>query len=95
MDPFQLAGWVGTAIVLGGYAHSVQTGKLRVFNVANVFGAVLLAASNISVGAWPGLAITVSFGLIGLYGLGQGVTDDDADASSARCRTQKEGPSHA
>lgn len=65
-------GWAGTVLVLGAYAFTARTGRVRPFHAANVVGAFLLGASSVAVGAWPQLVLNVAFGAIGAAGLLRG-----------------------
>jgi hypothetical protein len=69
MSAAQVAGWASTVLVLAAYAISTRLERPGIFDVANVIGCVGIGWSALEVGAWPSLAVTLSFGLIGGYGM--------------------------
>ncbi len=56
-------------ITLASYVLSVQRKAPRTFHLGNTIGVEGIAASAIAAGAWPSLAVTLSFGAIGAWGL--------------------------
>lgn len=62
-------GWIAYVLVVVSYAASIRTGNARVFHWGNVIGAWGIGISAVWAQAWPSLAITVTFGGIGLWGL--------------------------
>lgn len=69
MTAAQAAGWAGTVLVLVAYGLATWQHRPKWFHAANVVGAFGIGWSAASVGAWPNLAMTVAFGLIGVWGL--------------------------
>lgn len=70
MTPVGIMAYVADAWILGAYLSLARSGKgLRRFNWANAVGAVPIAATEVSVGAWQALIITAAFGVVRLQGL--------------------------
>lgn len=64
------AGYIGAAIaVLCYFLMNAKRISLRVFNWSEFAAAIPLAASTLIHQAYPSLLVTVSYGLIGLYGV--------------------------
>lgn len=63
------AGWVCTVWVLTAYVVMVRLGRPRIFHWANAVGCLGTGWAALSVGAWPNLALTLAFGVIGAWGL--------------------------
>ena len=71
-----LLAWVAAAVALIAYflLASGEVG-LRVFNWSEFVASIPLAVSAIHHAAYPALAITLSYGAIGLFGLVWGTND--------------------
>lgn len=70
-----LVAWIAAAVALVAY-FLLASGRvgMRVFNWSEFVASIPLAASAVVHGAYPALAITLSYGAIGLYGLLRGRT---------------------
>lgn len=71
VNPAELAGWVGTATALGGYAYAVHKTRPIIFHWANAVGSIGIGISAAAAGAWPNLVLTVCFGRVGALGVVQ------------------------
>lgn len=69
MTAAEAAGWVGTALVLGGYWLSIRRAAARWLHLGNAVGCLGTGWSAVAVGAWPNLALTATFGALGWWGL--------------------------
>lgn len=64
--------YAADAAILGSYAYLTRTGKAWWFHAANAVGFVPLMLIEVLAHAWPVLPITVTFGLLGAYGVVRG-----------------------
>jgi hypothetical protein len=64
----QLGGWIGTALLIGGYLL-VSSGKLEgksiPFNLINVVGAALMVVATAAKGVWSSVALNLIWVAIG------------------------------
>ena len=64
-----LAGYLADVCILGTYASSVRTGRLRGFHWANALGAVPLLYLEVGAHLWPVCVISGTFGVLGWLGV--------------------------
>lgn len=68
MSPADLLGWLGSFVVLSGYAYATHTGRMKVLHLSNGIGAIGTGVSAFVAGAYPNLFLTVVFGVLGWWG---------------------------
>ncbi len=67
-----IIGWIGAGLLLLGYfllIHKDLTSRSRMYQWANILGALLLAANNFSINAYPSFVTNTLWFLVGLYGM--------------------------
>lgn len=69
MTPWEIAGWIGSILAVSSYAAAIKWNRPILFHTGNVIGSILLAAYEISIGAWPTLILSIAFGTIGVVGV--------------------------
>ncbi len=72
MDVRDIVGWLGAGLLLLAYfllIHKDLTSRSRFYQWMNIFGALLLAANNFSINAYPSFVTNALWFLVGLYGM--------------------------
>lgn len=69
MTALELIGYLADVWILGTYAVSVHTHKVRLFHWANAIGCVPLVTAEVQAGLWQVVLITGTFGVLGWYGV--------------------------
>jgi hypothetical protein len=63
--------YVADVWVIGTYVAMVAGRSVRAFHWANAVGAIPIAVTEVAVGAWQALVLTMAFGIAGAIGVWQ------------------------
>ncbi len=67
-----IVGWFGAGLLLIAYfllIHKDLTSRSRLYQWMNILGALLLAANNFSINAYPSFFTNALWFIVGLYGM--------------------------
>lgn len=68
----QTAGWIGTILIVLAYflvSRQYVTGKSRIYQLMNLFGAVGVGINVFHQAAWPALALQITWAIIAIVSL--------------------------
>ena len=68
----QTAGWIGTILIVLAYfliSHQYVTGKSKIYQLMNLFGAIGVGINVFHQEAWPALALQITWAIIAIISL--------------------------
>ncbi len=69
MDIYEVAGWLGAVMVVGGYLLVTRSGPSRIYHGLNLGGASGLLVNALHHGAIPSSALNALWALIAVWGI--------------------------
>jgi hypothetical protein len=69
VNVYEVAGWIGAALVVGAYAMVTRLGTSVVYHVVNLLGAAGLLVNALHHRALPSTAVNVVWGAIAVWGM--------------------------